>query len=114
MRAAIDPSTFPEPLRPLAAKVRDGVRLDAADAELCLETPLVLHLGRLAEQRGLYLSLSSEVAPEHREYERASTTVMNAFVGPTMEGYLRRLERELASHGCERLHDTPRGLFRAA
>ncbi|HSM50878.1 MAG TPA: aminofutalosine synthase MqnE [Thermoanaerobaculia bacterium] len=49
MRAAIQPERFPEPLRPLAAKVRDGVRLDAEDALLCLTTPHVLPLGRLAD-----------------------------------------------------------------
>jgi aminodeoxyfutalosine synthase len=49
MRAAIDPSSFPEPLRPLAEKVRAGVRLDAGDALRCLTTPHVLHLGRLAD-----------------------------------------------------------------
>jgi aminodeoxyfutalosine synthase len=46
---AIDPSTFPAPLRDLATKVRDGVRLDAADALLCFTTPHILHLGRLAD-----------------------------------------------------------------
>jgi aminodeoxyfutalosine synthase len=45
----IDPSTFPAPLRDLATKVRDGVRLDAADALLCFSTPHILHLGRLAD-----------------------------------------------------------------
>jgi aminodeoxyfutalosine synthase len=45
----IDPSTFPAPLRDLATKVRDGVRLDAADAFLCFTTPHILHLGRLAD-----------------------------------------------------------------
>lgn len=49
MRESIDPSTFPEALRPLADKVRRGERLDDADALLCLETPHVLHLGRLAD-----------------------------------------------------------------
>jgi aminodeoxyfutalosine synthase len=47
-RQAIDPSRFPEPLQDLAAKVRDHRRLDEADALLCLTTPEVLHLGRLA------------------------------------------------------------------
>jgi N-methylhydantoinase A len=61
-------------------------------------------LGRLAEERGLYTSLSSRIAPEHREYERASTTVMNAFVGPVMAGYLQRLQEQLTALGCERLH----------
>ncbi len=43
---------------------------------------------------GIYVSLSSEVLPEFREYERLSTTVLNAAVGPRMAGYLERfLER---------------------
>jgi N-methylhydantoinase A len=38
-----------------------------------------------------YLSASSEVLPEFREYDRFSTTVLNAFVGPRMATYLARL-----------------------
>lgn len=37
-----------------------------------------------------YVSLSSEVLPEFREYERLSTTVLNAAVGPKMARYLER------------------------
>jgi aminodeoxyfutalosine synthase len=48
MPPEIDPNRFPAELKPLATKVRDGVRLDEADATLCFETPHVLHLGRLA------------------------------------------------------------------
>ena len=41
-----------------------------------------------------YVSVSSEVLPEFREYERLSTTVLNAAVGPRVERYLDRfLER---------------------
>ena len=42
------------------------------------------------------ISLSSEVCPEIREYERASTTVANAYVQPLMAGYLRHLAGQLA------------------
>ena len=45
----LDPSSFPSALQPLATKVRDGVRLDEADALLCFTTSEVLHLGRLAD-----------------------------------------------------------------
>lgn len=38
-----------------------------------------------------YVSASHEVAPEFREYERASTTVINAYVGPLMQRYLAKL-----------------------
>ncbi len=47
----------------------------------------------------LYVSLSSEILPEIREYERASATVMNAYVQPITERYLSRLARRLADAG---------------
>ncbi len=39
----------------------------------------------------LFLSVSSNLLPEYREYERASTVTVNAYVGPPMARYLRRL-----------------------
>ncbi|CAN7389261.1 hydantoinase/oxoprolinase family protein [Phenylobacterium sp. LjRoot225] len=47
------------------------------------------------------LSLSSEVSPEIREYERFSTTAANAYVRPLMDAYLRQLERKLAQAGFD-------------
>ena len=44
----------------------------------------------------LHLSLSSEVQPEFREYERFSTTALNAYLQPVMVRYLARLEAALA------------------
>jgi N-methylhydantoinase A len=43
------------------------------------------------------LSLSSVVLPEYREYERAVTTLVDAFVKPHMEKYLRRVHDELGA-----------------
>jgi N-methylhydantoinase A len=40
----------------------------------------------------LFVTLSHEIVREYREYERTSTTAINAFVGPRVQGYLRRLE----------------------
>lgn len=51
------------------------------------------------EQPDAYVALSSEVWPEFREYERATTTVMSAAVGPLMTTYLRRLEQALVDMG---------------
>jgi N-methylhydantoinase A len=48
---------------------------------------------------GLSVTLSHEIAREWREYERASTAVLNAYVAPRVEGYLRNLEGELAQRG---------------
>ena len=45
------------------------------------------------------MSLSSEVSPEMREWERFSTTAANAYVQPMMARYLRRLEADLATMG---------------
>ena len=54
----------------------------------------------LAEELpGVALSLSCEVAPEIREYERASTTIANAYVQPLMAGYIGRLESGLRDAG---------------
>ena len=49
----------------------------------------------------LSVSLSHEVAPEIREYERMSTTVCNAYVQPLTERYLERLQRELVAGGYQ-------------
>src|SRR3990167_5187025 len=47
----------------------------------------------------LSISLSSDVAPEIREYERQTTTVANAYVRPLIERYLRALEAAFAGRG---------------
>jgi len=44
---------------------------------------------------GIPISLSNRICPEYREYERASTTVMNAYLAPIMERYLDDLEARL-------------------
>lgn len=46
-----------------------------------------------------FISVSSEVLPEIREYERTSTTVVNAYVGPVMVRYLTSLRERLAANG---------------
>jgi N-methylhydantoinase A/oxoprolinase/acetone carboxylase beta subunit len=42
-----------------------------------------------------FLSVSSEVLPQYREYERFSTVCLNAYIGPKVASYVRRLEEEL-------------------
>jgi N-methylhydantoinase A len=44
---------------------------------------------------GYFVSASSEILPEYREYERTSTTVVNAYVSPILDRYLSRLETGL-------------------
>ncbi len=56
------------------AKLAEALRARAADA---------------------FISVSHEVLPEFREYERTSTTLVNAYVGPVMSRYLGRLAENL-------------------
>jgi N-methylhydantoinase A len=45
----------------------------------------------------LPLSLSHQILPEFREYERAATVTLNAYLAPRMQSYIRDLERSLAA-----------------
>jgi N-methylhydantoinase A len=51
------------------------------------------------EPLGLPISLSSKILPEYREYERTSTTVINAYLAPVMSRYLLRLQQRLEIRG---------------
>ena len=46
-----------------------------------------------------YLSLSHEILREYREFERMSTTVVNAYIGPKVGGYVRSLKQNLGEVG---------------
>ncbi len=48
-----------------------------------------------------YISVSSEVIPQYREYERFSTVALNAFVGPKVSNYVRRFDAELRKMGVK-------------
>ena len=59
--------------------------------------------------RSLYpealVSISSEICPEFREYERTCTTVMNGYLGPVIKGYLDNLMNRLNErYGTVRVH----------
>lgn len=51
------------------------------------------------ELPGTFISLSTDIAPEYREFERSSTVVLNAYVGPLMQRYLQRLSDRLREGG---------------
>ncbi|CAN7720191.1 hydantoinase/oxoprolinase family protein [Rhizobium rhizogenes] len=54
------------------------------------------------EDPDIFVSLSSEVCPEMREFDRASTTVVNAYTRPQMAGHVAHLQREFAKKGIDR------------
>jgi N-methylhydantoinase A len=51
------------------------------------------------ELPGVFISASHELSQEYREFERTSTVVANAYVGPRVSEYLGKLERHLESRG---------------
>ena len=51
------------------------------------------------ELPGIYVSLSTEVLPQIRVYERHSTTALNSYVGPVLTRYLSRLQQRLRELG---------------
>src|ERR1700716_4408998 len=53
------------------------------------------------ELPGISISRSSDVLPQIKEYERVSTTIVNAYVGPLVRHYLTSLEQRLAEAGLK-------------
>ena len=62
--------------------------------ELKIEQAIREHFGN-----SVFISRSSDVLPEYKEYERGMTTTLNAMVGPLMQGYLHRLQQQ--AEGCQ-------------
>src|SRR5207249_5083466 len=92
------------------AEVRAAVRrLKAAGAQSIAICFLYCYVDSCHEQRTraivaeefpeAFVTCSHEVAPEFREYERLSTVVVNAYLGPVIDGYLARLGPRLAEAG---------------
>jgi len=51
------------------------------------------------EAPDMYVSLSNEVLPQIREFERVSTTIVNAYIGPGLKAYLNHLQTQLTNQG---------------
>jgi len=79
---------------------RDVKKLDLSSYEAVTVCFLFSYINPIHEKEvktlvNIPVSLSSEILPEFREYERFSTTVINAYVMPAMEKYLSSLEKSL-------------------
>ncbi len=76
--------------------VADGVETVAIMFLHAFSTPdHEIEAARILEAAGLTTATSHETSPEIREYERASTTVLNALLKPVMSAYLQRVEGRL-------------------
>jgi N-methylhydantoinase A len=97
--AKLDPAS----LAAATARLRDGKIESVAVCYLHAyrdarhERETLAHLEH--ELPNLHVSLSSQVLPQIKEYERVSTTVVNAYVGPVVDAYLAKLEGALAEAG---------------
>ena len=97
-RAWFDGTVAEKPARAELARLKARLRRARVESiAICF-----LHAYRTASNEKLvaealdglgYLCCSHDVCPEFREYERSSTTLINAYVGPLMDRYLGELER---------------------
>lgn len=90
-------------VRAIAARLRDE---DVKAVAICLihgfRNPV--HERRIRdilreENPEIAVAISSEVAPEHREFERGITTILNAYLAPVVEKWINNLEGELDRRG---------------
>ncbi len=111
-------SAIPLTQRELASLVR---RLKALDVESIAVSLLFSfadpsderRIGAALAKLGVPVSLSSTVLPEYREFERTSTTVINAYLAPVMQRYLGRLSEKLG-HRRLRVMQSNGGAVKAA
>ncbi len=100
-RAAFDGSILvPLSQRAVAAAVRRARRSGAEAVAICFlhSYAAPTHERRLAaalRRAGLSCTASHELGAQHREYERFSTAVINAYVSPKMKGHIAELSRGL-------------------
>ena len=102
-RGAIVTALDEQQVHDIAAELR-AARVEAVAIALLHSYANPVHERRIAELLraalpGCFICVSSEVLPEIREYERTSTTVINAYVGPVMSHYLQSLRRRLDASG---------------
>jgi N-methylhydantoinase A len=86
--------------------IRELIRLGAESIAVCLLHAYInpIHekmLKKLIEEEfpGIYVSLSSEISPKYKEYERTSTTVTNAYLMKGVAHYLRHLKEAFERGG---------------
>src|ERR1700722_5774294 len=92
-------ASSPEDLKSLAARVESAQpQAVAISLMFSFANPRnELAVAEALQSLGVPLSISHEILPEFREYERTSTVVVNAYLQPVMKGYLERLSSGVAN-----------------
>lgn len=70
-------------------------------------------VGDYLREKGFHCCLSSEILPEFREYERLSTTVINAYVSPKMDRYISHIKDNLTDGSKLRIMQSNGGVISA-
>ncbi|KAA0256993.1 hydantoinase/oxoprolinase family protein [Deferribacter autotrophicus] len=70
-------------------------------------------VGEYLRKHGFHYCLSSEILPEFREYERLSTTVINAYVSPKMDRYISHIKDNLTEGSKLRIMQSNGGIISA-
>ena len=101
-RVGPDGAALYAPSKNALAKLRRQIRTSAAES---IAVSLLFSFANPAHEReaaralaalGLPVSLSHQILPEFREYERTATVALNAYLVPRMKGYIAALESGLA------------------
>jgi N-methylhydantoinase A len=96
---AVDPAQVRELARRLREQGVEAVAVCFLYSFVHPEHERVVERILAEELPGVYVSVSSAVLPEFREYERLSTVVVNAYIGPVVARYLARLRTRLSELG---------------
>jgi N-methylhydantoinase A len=97
----------------IARVVKAVARSGAKSLAVCLLFSFVnpaheIAIARALTSAGFQVSVSHEILPEYREFERTSTTVVNAYLVPVMSRYLGEIERHATARSTPGRQGTPR------
>jgi len=104
-RVSADGKVLQAPTKAALGELRRRIRASQAES---IAVSLLFSFANPAHERAIAsalaslrvpISLSHQILPEFREYERASTVTINAYLAPRMQSYIATLERGLARNG---------------
>jgi len=95
----IDPASIERIVTEIRTLQAETVAITLLNASINPAHERIMRDAVLAGCPGVPVCISSEVSPEIREYERCSTTVLNALLMPVVRSYLAQLARRMAAHG---------------
>ena len=95
----LDPAAIAATLDRLRALQPETVAITLLNASLNPAHEILLRDAVVAALPGVPVCISAEISPEIREYERTSTTVLNALLMPVVQSYLTQLAARMAAHG---------------